>query len=70
MSGQPSNDDAERTRGLALHRYLRALDSGDLDTIAEVLALAEADPELDRQIASVNDAVSDQSSLIPRESEP
>ncbi len=52
MTSQPMNQsELERT----LFRYTLALEAGDLDTLGEILALAEADPELDRLIMEVND---------------
>jgi hypothetical protein len=46
-------------------RYVWAFDRGDLDVLAEVLREAEADPELDRQLVSVNAALYAEAGLPP-----
>lgn len=67
MTRPSSHNDRERGYELALHRYIKALDSADFETVAEVLTLAETDPELDRRIAAVNDAIYAEAGLTPRE---
>jgi hypothetical protein len=57
MTDEVMLPDGEPARELALHRYLAALERGDLDALADALALAETDDELDRQIAGVNAAL-------------
>ena len=49
--------DRERERELALCRYIQAFDQGDLDGLADAIAQAEDDPELDRQIMAVNETL-------------
>lgn len=56
-----TNDD--RQRELALHRYIRAFDQGDLDAIEAVLNESLRDPELERQIAEVNAAIHEETGL-------
>lgn len=46
-----------RAREKALHRYGSALDRGDFDTVAAVLREAENDPELERMILELNQAL-------------
>lgn len=41
-------------RELAIHRYIQALERGDLDGVGEVLDAALHDPELDRIITEIN----------------
>src|SRR5579871_3182137 len=55
--------DDESLRELALHRYIQAVDNGDLEAVLAVLGAALSDPELDRQIALVNEALHDDAGL-------
>lgn len=48
-----------------IHRYVKALDTGDMDGVAAVLQAAMDDPELDRLISEVNFAYQDEELLIP-----
>ena len=41
-------------REQAIHRYIQALDKGDMDGVAEVLDAALYDPELERIITEIN----------------
>ncbi len=55
--------DDESWRDLALHRYIQAVDTGDLEALAEILEEAVFDSKLDRQIAAVNAAMHDEAGL-------
>jgi hypothetical protein len=55
----------EPVRELALHRYLAALERGDLDALADALTPAETDAELDRRIAGLNAALHAEAGLQP-----
>ena len=65
MNGEARLRDGETARQLALDHYLAAFDQVDLDALAEVLMLAESDPELDRRIAGVNAALHAEAGLQP-----
>jgi hypothetical protein len=65
MNEEATRRDAEPARELALQRYLEAFDRGDLDALAEALAFAERDPELDRRITGVNAALHAEAGLQP-----
>jgi len=58
------DEDIER-RERAVDRYVAALDKGDADEIAAVLADALDDPELDRLITEINLAYQDEEQLTP-----
>ncbi len=51
-------------RDLAVTRYVAALDAGDADAVARVLAEAEGDPELDRILATVDAAMHQECGLL------
>lgn len=46
-------------------RYVRALDSADVDDLALIFEAAEADPELDRLIEEINQAIHEEADLGP-----
>ena len=46
-------------------RYVRAMDTGNLDEIAAVLQIAETDAALDRIISEINSAYADELGLSP-----
>jgi hypothetical protein len=52
MGVSPRDDDARRQQ--VVETYVRALDHGDFDTVAAVLADAVADPDLDRLLVEVD----------------
>lgn len=52
-------------RERAIHRYVKALDRGDMDGVAAVLQAAMNDAELGRLISEVNLAYQDEELLIP-----
>lgn len=58
-------DHATRRREQLLDRYIRAFDTGDLAAIGGILAEAEVDPELDRQLVGVNEALYEAAGLPP-----
>lgn len=60
MMNQPYSN-AFREQSIA--RYVRALDSGNLDEIAAVLQIAEGDAELDRIIGEINWAYAEELEL-------
>lgn len=64
-ANQPMRDATEQH----LMRYLWALDRGDFDGVAAVLAAAAADEELDRMIVEVNRALHEEEGLSPLASE-
>jgi hypothetical protein len=47
----------QRAREKAVHRYTSALEQGDFETVAAVLAQAEHDAELERMIVEVNEVL-------------
>jgi hypothetical protein len=55
--------DNERRRELALHRYIEAFERGNLYGMEAVLSEALDDPELERQITSVNAAIHTEAGL-------
>ncbi len=57
--------DPELRRELVLCRYVQAFDRGDLAALADALAQAADDPELDRQIIAVNTALHSEAGLRP-----
>ena len=63
--GAASSEHRERQRELVLCRYVQAFDRGDLAALADALAQAADDPELDRQIMAVNTALHDEADLRP-----
>jgi hypothetical protein len=65
MMHERPNADQERQRELTVYQYVLAFDRGDLDTIEEIVRQAESDPELDRQLASVNAALHAEAGLQP-----
>lgn len=54
MTIDRSNDRVDIEREKAIAQYILAFDRGDLDALAQILDRAAEDPELDRQIASIN----------------
>src|ERR687884_308961 len=54
------NKDSDLWRERAIHSYIRALDQGDIDTVAAVVQAALNDSELDRLISEVNLAYQDE----------
>ncbi len=52
-------------RDRALHRYITALERGDMDGIATILEVAVDDPELDELISEVNQAYQEEEGLTP-----
>ena len=58
-------DLTELRRELVLCRYVQAFDRGDLAALADALAQAADDPELDRQIMAVNTALHSEAGLRP-----
>jgi hypothetical protein len=46
-------------------RYVRALDDSNADDLALILEAAESDPELDRLIGEVHEAIHDEAALAP-----
>lgn len=50
----------QRVREQAVHRYTSALERGDFETVATVLAEAEHDAELERMIVEVNEVLEDE----------
>jgi hypothetical protein len=52
-------------REQAVHRYVRALDAGNLDEITAVLQIAERDAELDRIIGEINNSYAEELVLTP-----
>src|SRR5713226_6101666 len=67
MMHERPNTDQERQLELAIYRYVLAFDRSDLDTLEEILRQAEADPELDRQLASVDTVLHAEAGLQPVE---
>lgn len=57
--------DPELRRELVLCRYVQAFDDGDLAALADALAQAADDPELDRRIMAVNTALHSEAGLPP-----
>ena len=57
--------DPELQRELVLCRYVQAFDDGDLAALADALAQAADDPELDRRIMEVNTALHSEAGLRP-----
>lgn len=64
MQGKIFDEAAER-RERAVDHYVEALDRGDADAIAAVLADALDDDELDRRIIEINLAYQDEGQLAP-----
>lgn len=52
-------------RDRALHRYITALERGDMDGVAAILEIALDDPELDELISEVNQAYQEEEGLTP-----
>ncbi|MFW6295637.1 MAG: hypothetical protein ACOC04_00440 [Halothece sp.] len=52
-------------RELYIHRYIQALDHGDMDGVAEVLDAALYDPELERIITEIDLAYHEEEELTP-----
>lgn len=48
-----------------LLRYVRALDEGDMDTVAAVLAAALDDPEMDRLLTEIDHSIAEEEGLTP-----
>ena len=54
-----------KLRDRALHRYITALEQGDMDGVAAILEMALDDPELDELISEVNEAYQEEEGLTP-----
>jgi hypothetical protein len=54
------NDHEHLRREKTLLRYYRAVSAGDMATVCEILAEAEQDPILERQIIEMEDALTDE----------
>lgn len=65
IGGAASAEHRERQRELVLCRYVQAFDRGDMTALADALAQAADDPELDRQIMAVNTALHSEAGLRP-----
>jgi hypothetical protein len=57
--------DVKKMREKTISRYVKALDSSDLDEIAAVLQIAETDSELDRIISEINLVYAEELGLSP-----
>jgi Zn-dependent peptidase ImmA (M78 family) len=64
MKGHDGNGEA-RLRNRALHRYIAAMDRGDVEGVAAILEMALDDPELDGMISEVNEAYEEEEGLTP-----
>lgn len=62
IGASPRDDDARRQR--AVETYVRALDHGDFDTVAAVLADAVRDPDLDRLLVEVDAELHQEAGLL------
>lgn len=60
---QKHNTDLSREK--AIHRYIQALDQGDMEGVAAVLEAALDDPELERIITEINLAYQEEEQLTP-----
>ena len=60
---QKHNTDLSREK--AIHRYIQALDLGDMEGVAAVLEAALDDPELERIITEINLAYQEEEQLTP-----
>jgi hypothetical protein len=58
--------DAATRRDQQVERYILALDRGDFEAVAEILAAAESDPELDRLLVDVDGALHAEAHLTTR----
>jgi hypothetical protein len=58
--------DAVTRRDRQVERYILALDHGDFEAVAAILAAAEADPELDRLLVEVDGALHAEAHLTTR----
>jgi hypothetical protein len=56
MAEQQTDKRRQIDREMALYRYVRALDRGDLDMMAAVLEQAERDPSLEQMILETHEA--------------
>lgn len=65
IGGASPTEHRERQRELVLCRYVQAFDRGDMTALADALAQAADDPELDRQIMAVNTALHSEAGLRP-----
>ncbi len=65
IGGAAPAEHRERQRELVLCRYVQAFDRGDMTALADALAQAADDPELDRQIMAVNTALHSEAGLRP-----
>jgi len=61
---QQNNNKAILLRERLIHRYIQALDQGDMEGVASVLEAAVNDPELDRLISEINLAYQEEEQLI------
>jgi hypothetical protein len=57
---------AAQRRDQQVERYILALDRGDFDAVAAILAAAETDPELDRLLVEVDAALHAEAGLTTR----
>jgi hypothetical protein len=58
---------AEAHWDASVERYILALDAGDLDTVALILDEAQTDPELDRLLVEVDEALHAEANLPTRQ---
>lgn len=52
-------------REKAIHRYIKALDEGDMEGVAEILEMCLDDPELEQIITEINLAYHEEEQLTP-----
>ena len=60
-----NNNFADTKRQKEIHRYINALDAGNLDDVLQVLEKAADDPVLDQMIIEINQAVEQEEGLTP-----
>jgi DNA-binding phage protein len=53
------------SREAAIHRYILALDQGDMEGVAQILEAALDDPELERLITEINLAYQEEEQITP-----
>ncbi len=62
---QQNIDQSSISHEKAIHRYVKALDEGDMAAIAEVLNAALDDPELEQAITDINLAYQEEEQITP-----